>query len=346
MKVDKDTFRARALRFVAEDGRGVAGRLAREFEISRALASRRLLTLLDEGMLDATGTTRARVLTLRPLEQATRDYVRAGLDEDLVWKEVFRDIVSPLPNNVGEIWQYGISEMVNNAIDHSASDAIHVGISRDALRTRAWVRDQGEGIFAKLQRALGLFDEREAILELAKGKLTTDPARHSGEGIFFSSRVFDRFAIHSGALAFVHDRALSHSKAWRIEPATEFTGTEVSMCLANESRRTSKSVFDEFAAPEEYSFSKTIVPVRLAQHEGERLISRSQAKRLSMRFERFQNVVLDFAEVREIGQAFADELFRVFRQAHPLVQLTPIHMTVAVEQMVRRALAHSASSGS
>jgi len=35
---------------------------------------------------------------------------------------------------------------------------------------------------------------------LAKGKLTTDPKRHSGEGIFFSSRMFDEFDILSGGV--------------------------------------------------------------------------------------------------------------------------------------------------
>ena len=48
---------------------------------------------------------------------------------------------------------------------------------------------------------------------------------------------------------------------------------EVFMQLANASPRTTKAVFDKFAAPEEYTFAKTRVPVRLAQHEGEKLVS-------------------------------------------------------------------------
>ena len=87
-----------------------------------------------------------------------------------------------------------------------------------------------------------------------------------------------------------------------------------------------------------YTFSKTIVPVKLAQHEGEKLVSRSQAKRLTMRFQRFQSVVLDFAGVEEIGQAFADEVFRVFRQAHPGTRLLPINLTQEVRNMVKRAM--------
>ena len=78
--------------------------------------------------------------------------------------------------------------MVNNAIDHSGSVQVAVGLIRDALNTSVYIADEGEGIFLKIQRALNLYDPRKAILELAKGKLTTDPVNHTGEGIFFRPR--------------------------------------------------------------------------------------------------------------------------------------------------------------
>jgi uncharacterized protein (DUF1330 family) len=70
-------------------------------------------------------------------------------------------------------------------------------------------------------------------------------------------------------------------------------------------------------APEDFDFSKTIVPMKLAQLGDEQLISRSQAKRLIARFDRFKIVILDFKDVNEIGQAFADELFRVYAKCTP-----------------------------
>jgi hypothetical protein len=229
--------------------------------------------------------------------------------------------------------------MVNNAIDHSGSAQVEVGLARDALNTSAYVADEGEGIFLKIQRALKLYDPREAILELAKGKLTTDPVNHTGEGIFFSSKVMDAFDIRSGKLHFVHD---DRGFDVLLERTDDAPGTVVLMRLANDSDRVLQEVFDQFAAPDEYTFSRTIVPVKLAQHEGERLVSRSQAKRLTMRFERFQTVVLDFTDVEEIGQAFADEVFRVFQQAHPGTQLIPANMAPGVENMVKRALGNTA----
>jgi DNA-binding transcriptional ArsR family regulator len=333
---DKDSLRQRALALIATDGQGVAARLAEEFGLSRQATNRHLQALLQEGLVEAEGQTRARVYRLATLGKAVRRYAREGLREDIVWREAFAPVLNDLPENVRDIWHYGVTEMVNNAIDHSGSLQVEVGVRRNAVFTDGWVADEGVGIFLKIQRALDLYDAREAILELAKGKLTTDPARHSGEGIFFASKVFDAFDIRAGRLHFMHGEGeldVLHER-----PA-EAPGTLVVMRLDNASPRLMKRVFDEFAVPEEYTFAKTVVPVRLAQYEGEKLVSRSQAKRLYQRFERFRHVVLDFEGVAEIGQAFADELFRVFAAAHPGVALTPVNMTRAVRQMVSRAQA-------
>lgn len=334
--VDKDTIRRRALALIAEDGRGVARRLAAEFGLSRQVASGHLQALLRDKLVEAEGSTRARVYRLATVREAVRSYPCEGLREDIVWQEAFAPALADLAENVRDIWRYGVTEMVNNAIEHSGSAQVHVGVRRNAVFTDGRVADDGEGIFLKIQRALGLYDPREAILELAKGKLTTDPEHHTGEGIFFASKVFDAFDIRSGRLHFMHGCG---PLDMLMERPADAPGTLVLMRLANDSVRSLKSVFDEFAAPEEYTFAKTIVPVRLAQYEGEKLVSRSQARRLAQRCERFRHVVLDFAGVAEIGQAFADELFRVFAKAHPAVVLAPINMTEAVKQMVSRAQA-------
>jgi hypothetical protein len=48
-------------------------------------------------------------------------------------------------------------------------------------------------------------------------------------------------------------------------------------------------------------------------------------------------VIFDFAGVPTVGQAFADEIFRVFPQQHPEVKLVPIHADPEVQQMIDRA---------
>ena len=78
--------------------------------------------------------------------------------------------------------------MVNNVIDHSDGKYEYIRALRDKEKVMIFVIDDGEGIFKKIKRLCGLYDERQAILELSKGKLTTDPDNHTGEGILYLYR--------------------------------------------------------------------------------------------------------------------------------------------------------------
>jgi ribosomal protein S4E len=53
--------------------------------------------------------------------------------------------------------------------------------------------------------------------------------------------------------------------------------------------------------------------------------------------DRFKNVLFDFTEVEIIGQAFADEVFRVFANEHPQIEILPIRANPAVLQMIQKA---------
>lgn len=108
--------------------------------------------------------------------------------------------------------------------------------------------------------------------------------------------------------------------------------------LKRDSDRDIQTVLDDFAGPDEFQFNKTVIPVRLAQYGNEKLVSRSQAKRLLARIEQFRNVVFDFDGVSAIGQAFADEIFRVYAQSHTDIFLLPVKMEGNVEKMVSRAI--------
>jgi len=47
--------------------------------------------------------------------------------------------------------------------------------------------------------------------------------------------------------------------------------------------------------------------------------------------------------VSAIGQAFADEIFRVYAQQHPDIVLLPVKMEPNVEKMVKRAISSRAA---
>jgi anti-sigma regulatory factor (Ser/Thr protein kinase) len=316
---------------------------AAHFGISRQAVHKHLQRLRPKHAILETGQTRNRTYALGALLGWKELYgIAPGLAEDQVWREAIRKSLGELPENVVDLWHYGFTEMFNNAVHHSSGTQIYVQLKRTAVSTEMLLMDNGVGIFKKIQIALNLLDERHAILELAKGKLTTDPKGHTGEGIFFSSRMFDQFDILSGEECF--SRKFGSLADWGLERERFKSGTLVWMKLNNHASRTTAKVFAQYTTGTDFGFTKTIIPVNLARYGEENLITRSQAKRLLARVESFKAAAFDFSGVPMIGQAFADEIFRVFAQAHPQVELVAVHAASEVKRMIDRAKSGAAPS--
>jgi len=62
-----------------------------------------------------------------------------------------------------------------------------------------------------------------------------------------------------------------------------------------------------------------------------------EAKRVVVNLEHFREIELDFKGVATVGQAFGDEIFRVWHNAHPEIRLVPIHANDNIKFMIRRA---------
>jgi hypothetical protein len=335
-----ETIRRYIISNVEKHQKDIALVTARKFEITRQAINKHLKRLVDEKALVRKGNTRNRTYSLHSLEEWVKRYeITPSLEEDVVWRNDVAPSLRQLPDNVFDIWHYGFTEMFNNVIDHSGGDTVTLRFQKTATTAEFVIGDNGVGIFRKIQDHLGLLDERHAILELAKGKLTTDPANHTGEGIFFTSRMFEDFDILSGGIFFTH--RFDDDEDWILE-SRGAAGTWVWMRLNNHTARTTKKIFDQFTSGEEFGFTKTVVPVRLAQYGDDKLVSRSQAKRLLARVDRFKTVIFDFESVDSVGQAFADEIFRVFDAKHPEIDLIAIKANSAVKRMISRAKASSA----
>jgi anti-sigma regulatory factor (Ser/Thr protein kinase)/biotin operon repressor len=307
-----------------------------KFGITRQATNKHLQKLVEEGCLAESGATRARIYRLASISEWRHNYpATPELKEDVVWSNAVRTALGHLPDNVMNIWQTVFTEMFNNAIDHSGGSQFFVGVTRTANYTEMYIADDGVGIFKKIQNALGLLDERHAVLELSKGKFTTDPANHTGEGIFFASRMVDSFGILSGGVYFSHD--FGQPVDWILEQERFESGTSVHMRLSNHTARTTRTVYDQFASGDDFGFNKTVVPVRLAQYGDDKLVSRSQAKRMLARVELFKVVIFDFKGVDTVGQAFADEIFRVFATQHPEIELIAVNAESSVKMMIKRA---------
>ncbi len=253
------------------------------------------------------------------------------VSEDNIYEQTVYPYIKSLPANVCGIWNYLCSEMINNVIEHSLANRIEVKVTQNYLDTCVQIADNGVGIFKKIQAFLGLTKLEDAVGELFKGKITTDSAHHSGEGIFFSSRLADRFIIFSSDLVFTHNR-FENDQILKDLPTQ---GTVVIMTLSNFSKKEAKDVFSLYADADS-GFTKTRIPLK--QYFEINPVSRSQAKRLYSRLEQFKEVTLDFTGLDWIGQGFAHQLFVVFQNEHPEIHLIPTGMTEDVKRMVRHVL--------
>lgn len=339
-KIDLRDASAWVTRAVHEHPADLTQALAARYGVTRAAAATAIRKLEEYGWVQRSGGRTRPVFQPTARRWLEQDYVLPGVDESLIWERDFAPYLTLIPN-VANIAHYGFTEMVNNANDHSQGSKLHVFVFQDADTLVMAITDNGIGIFKKISDALALPDMRLSLLELSKGKFTTDPQRHSGEGIFFTSRAFDAFQMVANGLHYVHaSTRLEHAGHERMEEyqAESNEGTSLHMTLATNNERPLKEIFDHYTtgAPEDLSFNKTVIPVRLARIGNENLLSRSQAKRLIARIDRFRVVELDFSEVPQIGQAFADELFRVYAKQHPDIQLIPINAHPDVQRMIGR----------
>jgi len=258
-----------------------------------------------------------------------------NLGEDLVLGQI-RDqtgVLLDLKPNVRGIVEYAFSEMLNNAIEHSQSQYIDVWMARGATELKFNVTDRGVGIYNNIMEKKNLANHLEAIQDLLKGKETTAPAEHSGEGIFFTSKAADWFSIRSSEKELVFDNL--HSDLF-IKDIRHVEGTKVSFLVELGSDKRLLDIFREYT-DEAFDFSQTEVHVRLYK-EGVEYLSRSQARRIFAGLDKFKTVTLDFRNVQTVGQAFADEIFRVWKSGHPNTRITPVNTCENVDFMIKRAL--------
>lgn len=268
-----------------------------------------------------------------------KKYQNQGLEEHKVFLEIEDKLshLKELPENVRSIFTFAFSEMFNNAIEHSGSKIISVEAIVRKTSLSFTVNDAGVGVFRNIMKKRNLKSEIEAIQDLLKGKTTTMPKSHSGEGIFFTSKVGDVFTLDSfGQMLMVNNlsrdiRALTTGAIKR--------GTRVTFKINTDSDRRLNDVFKKFANlnnKSDYGFDKTEIRVKLFTSGGVH-ISRSQARRILAGLDKFKVILFDYENVPLVGQAFADEIYRVFQERHPDIRLENENMSEGVQFMVERA---------
>lgn len=255
-----------------------------------------------------------------------------GLSEDLVWQEIAKDLSLNMAEHCADIVPYAFTEMLNNAIDHSNGCDVDVIFVQADQSWSFLIKDDGEGAFQNIARRFQLANPLEAIAELTKGKRTTAPSGHSGEGIFFTSKAVDLFEIESNGLKWTVDNL---NDDFAVGERALHQGTNVFCSIDRETSRTLISVFQKFTKDNKFTISQPVIKLF---DTGMIFLSRSEARRLVIGLEKFSEVQLDFSKVNSVGQGFVDEVFRVWATAHQSTKLIPINMNPTVEFMVLRGI--------
>jgi hypothetical protein len=314
-------------------------------QLSRQYAARILKKLVDSGQLIKSGSTKNASYALPEnslqLEKVLDlNLVNTNLNEDQILSSTLLQLpgFNFLPENTKKMFKYSFSEIVNNAIEHSQSQSIQIEVSQNPKYLSFSVADSGIGIFANIIQKSGLTDEMAGVQDLLKGKTTTNASSHTGEGIFFTSKMADLFLIESHHLKLRIDNSLPDVFVEQIEK--KYVGTKVLWQASLTTTRQIEEVFSQYqSVPETYSFDKTSVLVRLYAQDTEYL-SRSQARRLLFGLEKFTSITLDFDQVTTIGQGFADEVFRVFSQNNPHISINYQNAIPPVEFMIKHSNSH------
>ena len=326
----------RILAYLARRRSASGAELRSHLDISRQALSLHVRKLVEAGKVVRSGTARAARYMLRGRAPAaavvTRTLHTRGLDESRIWDELATglNLRRALRPNVEAIAHYAFTEMLNNAIEHSHADRCSVRFRFDAGGLSFEIRDPGIGVFHSIASKLRLGGEQAALVELLKGRTTTMREAHTGEGLFFTSRVADRFVLRSHRIQVEWSRIRNDVFVSNLR---FLKGTSVLFTIQRNSRLRIEEVFGEFAPEEyDYQFQKTRVLVKLLQRD---YVARSEAKRLVANLEKFREVVIDFRDVKSVGQGFADEVFRVFAGQHPGVKITTENANPAVDAMIR-----------
>ncbi len=322
----KQAINSYILEKISDEAQSLSKIIAETFNISTNTAHTYINHLLNDGIITKEKRGEYKLVKKEQAYSFSRGD-REFKSDTLAYDVCLAPIISHLSENAKHIWMYAVSEMVNNVIDHSSAENMTVTVTQDYLKTSVTISDNGVGIFEKIKTHFNLPSLEEAICELFKGKLTTDESNHSGEGIFFTSKMMDVFRIYSSGKVFTTSKYESDGI---LNACLDLPGTTVFMSLSNFTQKTAKDIFDEYSN-DDGAFSTTRIPLKNIFDSAP--ISRSQAKRICNRLDKFEEVILDFKDISWMGQGFAHQIFVVYQNAHPDTTIKTVNMNESIASM-------------
>ncbi len=316
-----------------------------QFGLSRQQISRYLNLLVLSGELIRTGNGRGQKYFLNPQGKGVLIALQhltiaklADLGEERVYQNYLAPHIARFRPNIISIFHHGFTELTNNVIDHADASHFAFSVTENTASHELImeIHDDGIGVFRRNQIAFSLDNLYEALVETVKGRRTSQPERHAGEGLFFTSRLFDYFRLRANGIEWLY---LSANDDWSMAECPEISGSHLTLKISTQSERKPEDVFNRYT-DEDFQFTKNalfvVEPLTIQgcyEH-----VSRSEAKRLLAGAEVFKHIIIDFKNTERIGQGFADEIFRVFQNQYPNIVIEPRNMNHAVSAMVKHVV--------
>lgn len=296
---------------------------------SRASAQRLLGRLVDAQWLERGGSRRRPAYRPGALRQVVHRYALAGLEEDRPWAQDFAAALA-LPEGVARMLRHALSELLNNAIEHSGGRTVTVSMRRTPLQAQLLVADDGRGAFDAIRAACAIDDPAQAMFEIAKGRLTTRPADHGGRGLYHTATLADVFDLHANGCGWRRIAGDADAARWQPVRTPGGPGTTVYVAVALDTPRTLDLALRAGSREGLRGWiDHARLPLRLLAGDGV-LESRALARRVAWRLERYATATLDYAGISDVGPAFADEIGRVLPQRLPGVQWQQVNASPAV----------------
>tara|TARA_X000001036_G_C20601400_1_gene775069 strand:- start:102 stop:1115 length:1014 start_codon:yes stop_codon:yes gene_type:complete len=305
-----------------------------KFGISRQAIHKHMNTLINDKKVIAHGVTKARYYELIPSVNFNKYLdIHPNLSVEELMKLYVKPHIEVLPRNILEIFEFSISAMINNTLEHADASKLYYKIFINHNEAHFILNDNGKGIFNNIKSKLKLPNIRSAALELTKGYVSTNPLVNSGEELNAVINLFDIVEIGSSGKSLIFE---NKNTDWELKNSLQKKGTRFHLRISASSDRTCSKVFGKIFGNEK---SRIRIPVSLLDVSKHKVLnSRSQAKNLLRNVKNYKKVEFDFKEIDLIGPAFADALIRGAKKCNQCADIKWVNTNNTVDLLMSRSL--------
>jgi len=304
-----------------------------KFGLSRQAILKHMNSLIKENMVVAHGKTRDRYYVLKPTVNFSKSIdISNGFEpQEIIRNQIFSNF-SSLNQNIREICEFSFGALFYNILHHANATRVNYKFYISHYEVHLIVSDNGIGIFDGIADAYKLDPIRVAAVEIAKGHITSDPEKYSGDDLMALIHMFDKIEISSSGVSLIHYKKRND---WNLKESRQISGTRVHLKIRTNSKRTCNEVFKQLFIERNKMVQ---VPVKLAKTYGEQLNTRVQAQNLLHNLKELNEIEFDFRNIEVIGPAFADELVRKTKEKNRTIDISWVNSSDLVDVLMSRAI--------